>query len=322
MLRLWLSAHGEAPPSRGLRVPAPHDSPVQAINPKDEIVKVSRVEDCKATCCRFHVVCFARDPGSQQLAREVSPEKTDEILAAIARKAAEAAVPSPLSFIRLPRAWLSLMPCACMYRCSETLSTLFCAQLARFAIAQCRSWLVAKITLVVSIVPQVAASLANAKPAEKRKAPHGDRKGGGKKPCNGSEVCIPASGGTHPAGAHTFACVRSRCTRAEPRTHTHTCAPARTRTPLCVHALNTRGAPATPADVCACACRGASACVRLWLKRLTDGCRLHFSLGECVCARVCEWVMLHPRLRHPEPARPSSAPSQVCRHRNSRTAPG
>ena len=139
MLRLWLSAHGEAPPSRGLRVPAPHDSPVQAINPKDEIVKVSRVEDCKATCCRFHVVCFARDPGSQQLAREVSPEKTDEILAAIARKAAEAAGPSPLSFIQRPRAWLSLNADA--HACTDARKPCggcFCAQLARFAIAQCQ----------------------------------------------------------------------------------------------------------------------------------------------------------------------------------------
>ena len=125
MLRLWLSGHGEAPPSRGLRVPAPHDSTVQAINPYDDIVRVSRVKDCKATCCRFHEVCFARDRRGQQLAREVSPEKTDEILAAIATKADKAAVPSPLSFIRLPRAWLSLMPCACMYRCSETMGRLF-----------------------------------------------------------------------------------------------------------------------------------------------------------------------------------------------------
>ena len=125
MLRLWLSGHGEAPPSRGLRVPAPHDSPVQAINLNDDIVRVTRVNDCKATCCRFHEVCFARDRRGQQLAREVSPEKTDEILAAIATKADKAAVPSPLSFIRLPRAWLSLMPCACMYRCSETMWRMF-----------------------------------------------------------------------------------------------------------------------------------------------------------------------------------------------------
>jgi hypothetical protein len=126
MLRLWLSGHGEAPPSRGLRVPAPHDSPVQAINLNDDIVRVSRVNDCKATCCRFHEVCFARDRRGQQLAREVSTEKTDEILKAIAaREAAKAAVPSPLSFIRLPRAWLSLVPCACMYRCSETMGRLF-----------------------------------------------------------------------------------------------------------------------------------------------------------------------------------------------------
>ena len=138
MLRLWLSGHGEAPPSRGLRVPAPHDSPVQAINLNDDIVRVSRVNDCKATCCRFHEVCFARDRRGQQLAREVSPEKTDEILAAIATKAAKAAVPSPLSFIRLPRAWLSLMPCACMFQCRKPCRGCFWAQLARFAIAQCQ----------------------------------------------------------------------------------------------------------------------------------------------------------------------------------------
>ena len=106
MLRLWLSGNGEAPPSRGLRVPAPHDSPVQAINPNDEIVRVSYEKDGEATCRRFHRRCFGRDAGSQQLARKASPEKTAEILAAIARKAAEAAVPSPLSFIRRPRAWL------------------------------------------------------------------------------------------------------------------------------------------------------------------------------------------------------------------------
>ena len=197
--------------------------PVQTINIGDRIVKFVRVDNKKVTfsVCRAHDDCFLVDKFSQCLAGELVPGSAEQILKGIADwKADEAAVPSPLSFIRLPRAWLSLMPCACMYRCSETLSTLFCAQLARFAIAQCRSWLVAKITLVVSIVPQVAAGLANAKPAEKRKAPHGDRKGGGKKPCNGSEVCIPASVGTHPAGAHTFACVRSRCTRAEPRTHT------------------------------------------------------------------------------------------------------
>ena len=133
MLRLWLSGHGEAPPSRGLRVPAPHDSPVQAINLNDDIVRVTRVNDCKATCCRFHEVCFARDRRGQQLAREVSPEKTGEILAAIATKAAKAAVPSPLSFIQRPRAWLSLNADA--HACTDArkpCGRCFCAQLARF----------------------------------------------------------------------------------------------------------------------------------------------------------------------------------------------
>ena len=99
----------------------------------------------------------------------------------------------------------------------------FCAQLARFAIAQCRSWLVAKITLVVSIVPQVAASLVEALPGEKRKTTHKDGKGDAKKLRISSQVCIPESGGTHPAGAHSFARVRSHCTRAQPRTHTLAC---------------------------------------------------------------------------------------------------
>ena len=131
MLRLWLSGNGEAPPSRGLRVPAPHDSPVQAINPNDEIVRVSYEKDGEATCRRFHRRCFGRDAGSQQLARKASPEKTDEILADIAREDAEAAVPSPLSFIQRPLAWLSHMPCACMFQCRKPCGRCFCAQLAR-----------------------------------------------------------------------------------------------------------------------------------------------------------------------------------------------
>ena len=139
MLRLWLSGNGEAPPSRGLRVPAPHDSPVQAINPNDEIVRVSYEKDGEATCRRFHRRCFGRDAGSQQLARKASPEKTDEILADIAREDAEAAVPSPLPSIRRPRAWLGRMPWRVHVAMLGQVQTTFCAQLARFAIAQCQS---------------------------------------------------------------------------------------------------------------------------------------------------------------------------------------
>ena len=101
--------------------------PVQTINIGDDIVKFARWDITKAAASvsRAHAVCFLVDVDCQLLARELSPEKTDGILAAIASKADEAAVPSPLSCIRLPRAWLSLMPCACMYRCSETLWRLF-----------------------------------------------------------------------------------------------------------------------------------------------------------------------------------------------------
>ena len=73
---------------------------------------------------------------------------------------------------------------------------------------------------MVSIVPQVAAGLANTKPAPKRKALHEDETHGAKKPRRAPQVCTPADGGTHPAGARTPARVRSRYTRAQPRTHT------------------------------------------------------------------------------------------------------
>jgi len=129
----------------------------------------------------------------------------------------------PLASIQRPPAWLTRMPCACMLRCLGHVRTMFCAQLARFAIAQCRSWLVAKITLVVSIVPQVAASLVEAQSAKTPKIIHGEENGDANVPMHGSQVCIPASGGTHTAAAHTFARVRSHCTRAQPRTHTLAC---------------------------------------------------------------------------------------------------
>ena len=105
--------------------------PVQAIHLNDGMVKVVYAEDGEAICRRFHRRCFGRDAGSQQLARKASPEKTDEILADIAREDAEAAVPSPLSFIQRPLAWLSHMPCACMFQCRKPCGRCFCAQLAR-----------------------------------------------------------------------------------------------------------------------------------------------------------------------------------------------
>ncbi len=102
--------------------------PVQTINIGDDIVKFARWDITKAAASvsRAHAVCFLGDVDCQLLARELVPGGAEKILQAIAdRKADEAAVPSPLSFIRLPRAWLSLMPCACMYRCSETMWRLF-----------------------------------------------------------------------------------------------------------------------------------------------------------------------------------------------------
>ena len=113
--------------------------PVQTINIGDDIVKFARwdITNAAASVSRAHTVCFLGDVDCQLLARKLS-EKTDEILAAIATKADKAAVPSPLSFIRLPRAWLSLMPCACMFQCRKPCRGCFWAQLARFAIAQCQ----------------------------------------------------------------------------------------------------------------------------------------------------------------------------------------
>jgi hypothetical protein len=101
--------------------------PVQTIKLGDRIVKLVEVNITNAavSVSRAHVVCFRRDVDCQRRACELVPGSAKKILAAIAREDAEAAVPSPLSFIRRPRAWLSLMPCACMYRCSETMWRLF-----------------------------------------------------------------------------------------------------------------------------------------------------------------------------------------------------
>ena len=169
----------------------------------------------------IHPECLAAAQGIRDRAMSVDPKRTGVILDRIAAKKAE--VPSPLPSIRRPRAWLTRMPWRVHVAMLGQVQTMFCAQLARFAIAQCRSWLVAKITLKVSIVPQVAASLVEALPGEKRKTTHKDGKGDAKKLRISSQVCIPESGGTHPAGAHSFARVRSHCTRAQPRTHTLAC---------------------------------------------------------------------------------------------------
>ena len=86
--------------------------------------------------------------------------------------------------------------------------TMLRAQLARsHTHTHCESLLVVEVTLVVC-------SLVKGEPAKRRKTTNGNE------PRRASQVCTPADGGTHPAGAHTFARVRSRCTRAEPRTHT------------------------------------------------------------------------------------------------------
>ncbi len=88
----------------------------------------------------LHEECFVAAEAIRTRAMSVDPEKTAEILERIAaKKDAEAAVPSPLSFFQRPRAWLSRMPCAFMLRFLEHVETMFCAQLARFAIAQCQS---------------------------------------------------------------------------------------------------------------------------------------------------------------------------------------
>jgi hypothetical protein len=142
MLLLLLYAKGEAPPSPGLRFRHHMIVHVQAIYSGDDIVEFVRVNntDGIVSVRRVHDVGFLLDHTSQRLARELSPESDEKILADIAaRKAAEAAVPSPRSFIRRPRAWLSHMPCACMFQCRKPCRRCFCAQLARFAIAQCQS---------------------------------------------------------------------------------------------------------------------------------------------------------------------------------------
>ena len=116
--------------------------PVQAIAQGAWRVKVLVVHsDGRAPFVRWvHEPCFVRAKAIRTRAMSVDPEKTEEILGRIAaKKDAEAAVPSPLSFFQRPRAWLSRMPCAFMLRFLEHVETMFCAQLARFAIAQCQS---------------------------------------------------------------------------------------------------------------------------------------------------------------------------------------
>jgi hypothetical protein len=87
--------------------------------------------------------CFVAAKASRTLAMSVDPEKTEEILDRIAAKqaaaAAAAAVPSPLPSIRRPRAWLSLTAVRVHVAILGQVQTMFGAQLARFAIAQCQS---------------------------------------------------------------------------------------------------------------------------------------------------------------------------------------
>ena len=102
--------------------------PVQTINIGDHVVKFVRVDNTKVTVSihRAHEDCFRRDDEIQRDACELEPGSAEKILQAIAdRKADEAAVPSPLSFIRLPRAWLSLNAVRVHVPMTETLSRLF-----------------------------------------------------------------------------------------------------------------------------------------------------------------------------------------------------
>ncbi len=88
----------------------------------------------------FHPECFADDEAIQTRAMSVDPTSTEKILERIAAKqAAAAAVPPPLPSIRRPRAWLSRMPWRVHVAMLGQVQTMFCAQLARFAIAQCQS---------------------------------------------------------------------------------------------------------------------------------------------------------------------------------------
>ena len=86
--------------------------------------------------------CFVDAKAIQALAMSVDPKRTEEILDRIAANqdaaAAAAAVPSPLPSIRRPRAWLSRMPWRVHVAMVGQVQTTFCAQLARFAIAQCQ----------------------------------------------------------------------------------------------------------------------------------------------------------------------------------------
>ena len=88
-------------------------------------------------CCER---CFADAKAIRTLAMSVDPKKTKGILERIAAKQdAAAAVPSPLPSIRRPRAWLTRMPWRVHVAMLGQVQTMFCAQLARFAIAQCQS---------------------------------------------------------------------------------------------------------------------------------------------------------------------------------------
>ena len=108
--------------------------------------------------------------------------------------------------------------------------TMLRAQLARsHTHTHCESLLVVNITLVVC-------SLVKGEPAKRRKTTNGDRKGGAQKPRNGSQVCTPASGGTHTAKAHAH--IR---TRAQPLTRTHARTRARKTPQTPTHLMSARG---------------------------------------------------------------------------------
>ncbi len=89
----------------------------------------------------FHPDCFADDEAIQARAMLVDRTGTEKILERIAADSeqdAAAAVPSPLPSIRRPRAWLGRMPWRVHVAMVGQVQTTFCAQLARFAIAQCQ----------------------------------------------------------------------------------------------------------------------------------------------------------------------------------------
>ncbi len=116
--------------------------PVQAIAKGALRVKILQVvyTDGSPPYVRwFHPECFADATAIQTRAMLVDRTGTEKILERIAAEQdAAAAVPSPLPSIRRPRAWLGRMPWRVHVAMVGQVQTTFCAQLARFAIAQCQ----------------------------------------------------------------------------------------------------------------------------------------------------------------------------------------